>query len=250
MVSVDAYYLDALGTEHQAGSYRPQLPGRRPQCRPPVTRTAVYTPASGQRYYWTEGEDFLTTTSDTYSASAWLGLSAFYSPQNIVSSSTWVTNGVHLTSGGYIETPSAGSPEIGTDFYMSAQESVTSQTEQQGNLKADSTWYGKTTYSQTNTDKTGTEDTFLMSIKADDPINIAFTGSDAGKRQHKFQGQCHRQQRHQNANGNTSITAGGQIEQESAQATIGGQNVSLICRDGHRRERGPECRPHESNRFS
>ena len=233
-VTVDTYYVDSKGVKHEADPSADSNAQTVVNNADPTTRTAVYTPASGQRYYWTEGEDFMTTTSDTYSTSVWLGISAFYSPSNIVSSNTVVTDGVHLESGGYIGTPKSTDPASGTNFYMNAQESVTGSPQtQKGNLETDSTWYGKTTYTQTTTTETGTEDTFLMSIKADDPINIDFKGYDTGNVNITSVGSVMVDNAIQNANGSTTIiSSAGRIEQGSAQGSIGGQNVSLSAATG------------------
>ena len=82
-VSVQSYYLESDGHTKIADPSSSTVLNA-----DPLTRSALYTPASGQRYDWTEGQTFLQTTTDTYSTSAWLGISAFYSPSNIVNSTT------------------------------------------------------------------------------------------------------------------------------------------------------------------
>ena len=88
-VATETYYLSSSGAKLDDSTVSSGSVGR----------SAVYTPASGQRYYWTEGEDFMTTTTDTYSTSAWLGISAFYTPSNEVSSNTVVTKGLQARAG-------------------------------------------------------------------------------------------------------------------------------------------------------
>ena len=194
----------------------------------PLTRSAIYTPASGQRYYWTEGETFMTTTTDTYSTSSWLGISAFYSPSNIVNSTTQVTSGLTLQPGAYVTNDSRTS-----NFTFSGQQYITSSNTQYGPVQTDSTWYGKTTYTQTTTTETGYEDVYMSSIKASQAINVNFIGSDTGGITVTSQGSVIVEGTIQDAAGTTSITSsGGQIETGQRTGSVGGHDIDLTASSG------------------
>ena len=193
----------------------------------PLTRSALYTPASGQRYDWTEGQTFLQTTTDTYSTSAWLGISAFYSPSNIVNSTTQNIGGLTLQPGAYISNDSSTS-----NFTFSGEQYITSSNTQYGPVQTDSTWYGKTTYTQTTTTETGYEDVYMSSIKASEPINVTFKGSDTGGVTVTSQGSVIVEGTIQDAAGATSITSsGGQIE-TGGTGSVGGHNIDLTASSG------------------
>ena len=72
----------------------------------------------------------MTTTTDTYSASAWLGITAFYTPSNVTSSNTVVTSALQIEPGAYI----ANSSNTAAYTY-SEQAFTTSQNTQDGPVK-------------------------------------------------------------------------------------------------------------------
>ena len=223
-VSVESYYVDATHPVNPATDPNYQVVAN----ADPLTRSAVYTPASGQRYYWTEGEQTMTTTTDTYSASSWLGITAFYTPSNVTSSNTVVTSSLQIEPGAYIANSSDTSA-----YNYSSQSFVTSQNTQYSPVNESSTWYGKKTYSSTTTTETGNEYVYTSSIRADRQVNIDFIGSDSGGITVTSQGSVIVEGAIQDAAGTTAITSsGGQIEQGSATASVGGNNITLSASSG------------------
>ncbi len=100
-------------------------------------------------------------------------------------------------------------------------------------MQTDSTWYGKTTYTQTTTTETGYEDVYMSSIKASQPININFKGSDTGGVTVTSQGSVIVEGTIQDAAGATSIiSSGGQIETGGPTDSIGGYDITLTAASG------------------
>ena len=205
-------------------------------------RTAIYTPLSGQRYYWTEGQQFMETTTNTYSASSWLGITAFYTPSNLTSSNTVATGGLAIQPGAYVAGSSVttsvsnwygGSSNQTTtysgNFSFSGQfNAVGTATTQDYPVQESSTWYGKKTYTSTSVTEQGYDAVYMASIKADQPINIQFIGSDTGGITVTSQGSVVIKGSIQDAVGTTSITSsGGDIETGAATASVGGYNIIL-----------------------
>ncbi len=123
------------------------------------------------------------------------------------------------------------------DYEYSYQQINTGVATTTSTSSQNSTWYGTTTYYQTNVVTTPKKNINTNSIRADRAIKISFTGYDEGAPQQSLsvvtEGNLLINGTITNSAGPTTLTStGGSIEQENAGAAIGGKNITLSAATG------------------
>ena len=200
-----------------------------------AARTATYTPVSGYRYYWQTGQNFTLRTSTTYANSEWLGIDALAKdPGNIVDGPNRENlDAVPLREGEYIQYD----PTITDDYTYGFKQVDVGTPTTISDPWTTSTWYGTTTYYVKDTVTQDKKDIHTHSVRANRDIAIEFTGYDANNANVNvtvnspnssvlISNGIH------NPQGWTSITAGGQIQELNAEATVGGHSITLAAQTG------------------
>ena len=198
--------------------------------------SAVYNPAPNLRYTFSVAESFQTTTVRTYQTSSWagiisLGSSTNYSSQTIVTSAAqieasseyfYVDNSQHLVNGVL-----KNSDQVAYLFSSSTDTLSSTGFQPTANWNT-STWYGKKTYYQQDTDVDGDQTIAAHSVRADLQVAINFTGTPSStitinspNSAVTLLGDL------DNITGNTIIHAGGPITQLNPGAKVEGVQVTM-----------------------
>jgi hypothetical protein len=232
-VYTNSYYAEPDGTVASVVSSPAQYTG--PNAGP---RSASYQPAAA-RLVWEDGQDLSVTVTDLYRTSSWIGLIHLGS-SNLVSSTTQAGTPEPLLDGEYIQslpgvTPGQGSDSA--DYGYSFQQINSGTATTQVSSWKHSTWYGKTTYYEKTVTTTPKKNINTNSIRADRPINITFTGFDAGDPNQLVsvgtQGDLDVDGSILNDGGTTTLSApSGAIVEENDSSAVGGKNITLTAANG------------------
>ncbi|MCY2932454.1 MAG: hypothetical protein NTV86_23755 [Planctomycetota bacterium] len=199
-----------------------------------AARTASYTPAGGMRYFWQTGQNFSEKVTTTYGQSEWLGIDAFAAdPDDIV-------DGPHrqnidpspLREGQFVKDDGNTNDYTYTFARINTGVSTTIKTSW-----STSTWYGTTTYYVKTVVTTPQKDIHTHSVRANRDIGIEFTGFDANaagvdvtvsspNSTVEINGSIY------NPEGQTNITAGGQIQELNVEAVVGGHGITMAAVTG------------------
>ena len=214
------------------------------------TSTMQYDPLAGARYTFSVAESFQTTITRQYQTSSWLGIISLGNSTNY-SSQTEVTSAAQIEASSeyfYVDTNwylpeatpngvlyeqvAAGTPGAVQDpdyLYTSTTDQLTTTGFTPTANWSTSTWYGKKTYYQTDTEINGNETIVADSIRADLPVGINFTGNSAASITINSDTSVTLLGNLNNLNGSTSITSGGSITMPNPGNVVEGTQISLTA---------------------
>ncbi len=206
-----------------------------------------YNPLSGARYTFSVAESFQTTITRQYQTSSWLGIiglgnSTNYSSQTEVTSAAQIeasseyfyvdTNWYLLEPNGLYQEVAPNTPGAVQDpnyLYTSTTDQLNTTGFQPTANWSTSTWYGKKTYYQTDTEINGNETIVADSIRADLPVGIKFTGNTTASINITSDTSVTLLGNLNNVNGSTSITSGGSITMPNPGNLVEGTQISLTA---------------------
>ena len=187
------------------------------------SRSASYSPQAGMRYVWTDGTTSKTETYWVYKGVTFLGISSTNIPTgaDVVSQSgPHKLSEYRLDDGTYLL---KDTDLTGTVLSQNAESHTTEHTYVKTDEWSKCNWWTLCVAQNTYAAWTETEGTLTVtshSLKADNPINIQFIGSDSGTVNINSKSTVIQNGLINNASGTTTITAGTETGLEHADQSI------------------------------
>jgi hypothetical protein len=241
-VYTTSYYANPDGSVAQVVSSPSQYSG--PGAGP---RTASYQPATA-RFVWENGQSGSVTTTNVYEVVGLFTPAIDLSSSDLVGTATTagappapLPNGEWIANAATEPSLANVVPGTGVDSYdytySFAQIPNGTPTTEGPFQSEDTTWYGVDDFYTRTITITPVLNINTNTIRADLPINVTFTGYDAGAAGQvvsvSTQGDLLIDGSIENAAGSTTLSApDGSIQQENSGAIVGGQNITLTALSG------------------
>ena len=199
-----------------------------------VGRSTTYDPVSGRSYVWLGGQDRTTTTESTfYKDKFWgafnVGDGTLYEPPKVHNSDERPIDGAEYM--GNDTTSAAGQISKSEETYKTGDDPHTS-TETWTTCKVKFIWCQVKRSWLKTTVVEGEKVINRYSVRADNPINISFIGSDVGAINVDSSGNVVLLGSLFNQNGSTSIKTSGSLTQASSGVVVQANNLDLQAASG------------------